>query len=157
MSGEDLPLKQKHRIEVGNVYRIPLGRKDGLTVAQEDELRSKYFIVIGIDSKGTIYGGLLISSKPPKNVPLTISMYQYPVKAEKNCFLNWDSWINCTHIYQAPQNKLNISNYLGRLDKESLYYIISAINENSYTGCSGRYSLCTRGDQLSSPPSPICL
>lgn len=109
MSGEDWPLKQKHRIEVGNVYRIPLGRKDGLTVAQEDELRSKYFIVIGIDSEGTIYGGLLISSKPPKNVPLTISMYQYPVKAEKNCFLNWDSWINCTHIYQAPQNKQAIN------------------------------------------------
>lgn len=54
-----MPLKQKHRIEVGNVYRIPLGGKDGLTVAQEDELRSKYFIVIGIDSEGTIYSGLL--------------------------------------------------------------------------------------------------
>lgn len=131
--GEDLPeeLKPKHCIEIGNVYRIPLGRKDGLTVLHEEEILSKYFIVIGTDVQGNVYGGLLISSEPPKNIPHTILMYQYQVKAENNTFLKWDSWVNCTKIYKSSQDKLTIKNFLGCLDEESRYYIISAILDDS--------------------------
>lgn len=126
--GEELPEKLKHEIEVGNVYRIPLSRKDGLHITdpQQEEL-SKYFIVIGIDEAGNVYGGLLISSEPPKSVPRSILMYQYEVTAEDNPFLKWDSWVNCTKIYKSSQDKLTINNFLGCLDDESLYYIISAI------------------------------
>lgn len=127
--GEDLPeeLKPKHCIEIGNVYRISLGRKDGLTVYHEDEILSKYFIVIGFDTEGNIYGGLLISSDHPRNVPHALLMYQYSVKVENNTFLKRDSWVNCTKIYKSSQDKLTINNFLGCLDDESLYYIISAI------------------------------
>jgi hypothetical protein len=126
--GEELPEKLKHEIEVGNVYRIPLSRKDGLHITdpQQEEL-SKYFIVIGFDTEGNIYGGLLISSDHPRNVPHALLMYQYSVKVENNTFLKWDSWVNCTKIYKSSQDKLTINNFLGCLDDESLYYIISAI------------------------------
>lgn len=128
--GENLPeelKKRSHSIEIGNVYEILLGKKDGLTVAHEDKMLPKYFIVIGFDTEGNIYGGLLISSDQPKNVPHALLMYQYSVKVENNTFLKWDSWVNCTKIYKSSQDKLTINNFLGCLDDESLYYIISAI------------------------------
>jgi hypothetical protein len=133
LPGEGLSkeLKPKHRIEIGNVYRVSLGKKDGLTVYHEDEILSKYFIVIGVDVEGNVYGGLLISSEPPKNIPYAILMYQYQVKAENNTFLKWDSWVNCTKIYKSPRDKLTKNNFWGCLDKESRYYIISTILDES--------------------------
>lgn len=127
--GDNLPegLIHKHCIEIGNVYRIPLDRKDGLTVSHKNEILSKYFIVIGIDADGIIFGGLLISSEPPKHIPQSIMMYQYQVKATKNPFLNWNSWVNCTKIFKSTSEKLTKNNFIGCLDEESLYYIISAI------------------------------
>lgn len=129
--GDHLPEELQHRIEIGNVYKIPLGKKDGLTVTNEDEILSKYFIVIGIDLNGNVYGGLLISSEPPKNVPHAILMYQYRVRVKNNKFLKRDSWVNCTRIFSSSQDKLNINSFLGCLDEESRYYIISAILDES--------------------------
>jgi len=130
--GDHLPDKLQHRIEIGNVYRIPLGKEDGLIVPHEHKYLLKYFIVIGFDDDGNIYGGLLISSDQPKGIRRELLLYQYSVKAENNTFLKRDSWINCTHIFPSSQDKLSINNYLGCLDKESLYYIISAIlDENN--------------------------
>lgn len=45
LMGENQPeeLKQKHCIEIGNVYLISLGRKDGLTVSHDNEILSKFF------------------------------------------------------------------------------------------------------------------
>lgn len=90
-----------------------------------------FFIVIGIDADGSIYGGLLISSEPPKNIPYTILMYQYQVKAENNPFLKWNSWVNCTKIYKSTSEKLTKNNFIGCLDEESRYYIIAAILDES--------------------------
>lgn len=127
--GDNLPegLMPKHCIEIGNVYRISLDRNDGLNVSHENEVLSKFFIVIGIDTDGVIYGGLLISSEPPKHIPPSIMMYQYQVKANKNPFLKWNSWVNCTKIFRSSSDKLIRNNFIGCLDEESLYYIISAI------------------------------
>lgn len=129
LMGKNLPdrQKQEHTIEIGNVYKILLGRKDGLTVSHENIMLSKYFIVVGFDINGNVYGGLLISSEPPKKIPYTILMYQYPVKYENNTFLKWNSWVNCTKIYKSSKDKLTMSNFLGCIDEESKYYIISAI------------------------------
>jgi len=122
-----------HNIEVGNVYRVSLGKNDGLTVCESKEFKIKYFIVVGIDrTNGIIYGGLLISSKPPYTASFEMLDYQYLIKSKINPFLNKDSWINCTRIFPAAKEKLTYSNFIGCLDNESTYYIIAAIlDENN--------------------------
>lgn len=117
-----------HNIEVGNVYRIPLGENDGLKDCESNDFKIKYFIVVGVDrTNGIIYGGLLISSNPPYTFSSEILDYQYSIKSKINPFLKRDSWINCTQIFPAAKEKLTYSNFIGCLDNESTYYIIAAI------------------------------
>lgn len=121
-----------HTIKVGNVYKIPLGKNDGLKVSESKEVKIKYFIVVGIDNtNGYIYGGLLISSNRPNTSSSEILNYQYIIKSDVNSFLKRNSWVNCTQIFSAAKEKLTYSNFIGCLDSKSTYYIIATILDDS--------------------------
>jgi len=118
----------KHEIRIGNVYKTGFTRGDGIYIVDKTkESLSKYFVVIGYDDAGNVYGGLLISSELPSNATDDIKRYQYPVKASENDFLYHDSWINCYKIICAKPDKLNDRTFSGCLDEMSFYYVVKMV------------------------------
>lgn len=116
----------KHKIEIGNVYKINMNKNDGVYISDStSKAISKYFVVVGSDSKGNVYGGVLVSSNLPtyrNNLE-----YQYPIKQKENPFLAYNSYINCTTIFSSTTTRINAGSYIGCLDEHSLYCVIDLI------------------------------
>lgn len=56
-------------IEIGNVYRIQMDKSNGITPKPGDTSRNKFFVVLGFDEEGNIYGGVIINSNINQRVP----------------------------------------------------------------------------------------
>lgn len=118
----------KHDIRIGNVYKIGISRNDGIYIKDRDkESIPKYFVVIGFDEMGNIYGGVVISTDLPSSLTDKILQYQYYIKVSDNNFLKYDSWVNCYLIIPSRPDKLNDNTFLGVIDNRSLFHIINMI------------------------------
>lgn len=65
-------------INIGNVYRIKMNEKNGIKPKPGDNSRNKYFIVLGIDHEGIVYGGVIINSKINPHIPMSIKSTMCP-------------------------------------------------------------------------------
>lgn len=92
-----LELAQKS-IEVGNVYRIKLDRTSGIVPKAGDETRNKFFIILGFDFEGNIYGGVIINSAINTNIPPILQTLHIPIKVAKYSFLEHDSFVDCSSL-----------------------------------------------------------
>lgn len=50
-------------VKVGDVYEITMNEVNGIKPKPGDYSRDKYFIVLGFDSNGVAYGGVIINSQ----------------------------------------------------------------------------------------------
>lgn len=70
-----------------------MSQGDGITPKGGNDTRPKYFIVLGFDEQGNIYGGVVVNSKLNHNLPSTITGYYMPLKCNVYTFLKYDSLI----------------------------------------------------------------
>lgn len=117
-------------IEVGDVYEITMTEKNGIKPKNGDLSRDKYFIVLGFDSNGVAYGGVIINSQINKNLPARLKMYHMPLKQAKYPFLRYDSFVDCVQLKIAFPQKFNEWNYLGKVDDYDLGLIIGTIKDS---------------------------
>ena len=117
-------------VKVGDVYEITMTEANGIRPKAGDLSRDKYFVVLGFDSEGAAYGGVIINSQLNKNLPGYIKMYHMPIKQSKYSFLRYDSFIDCVRLKIASLNKFNEWNYLGEIDEYDLELIIGTIRES---------------------------
>lgn len=68
-SEKDLFKLARGTVNVGDVYEITMSEVNGITPKNGDSTRDKYFIVLGFDSEGVAYGGVIINSQINKNLP----------------------------------------------------------------------------------------
>lgn len=117
-------------IKVGDVYEITMTEANGIKPKPGDKSRDKYFIVLGFDSNGIAYGGVIINSRINQNLPGYIKMYHLPIKHSKYPFLRYDSFVDCVQLKVAYPNKFNEWNYLGQIESDDVELIIGTIKES---------------------------
>lgn len=83
-------------VRLGDVYKIELSRADGIIPKNGYDTRDKFFVVLGFDEQGNVYGGILFNSKINQNLPTLIKDYHMPISAKAYPFLLHDSFLNCT-------------------------------------------------------------
>ena len=118
-------------INVGDVFRITLNKANGIIPKKGDETRDKFFVVLGFDEEGNIYGGVIFNSLLNLNLPPYIQAMQHPIKRDNYGFLLHDSYIDCSSIKTVRKAKLLKSLHLGLLKNEDLTNVISKIKSNS--------------------------
>lgn len=117
-------------VRAGDVYEITMTEANGIRPKAGDVSRDKYFIVLGFDSEGRIYGGVIINSNINRNLPAHLKMYHMPLKQAKYPFLRYDSFVDCLRLKVAWPDKFNDWHYLGRVDDYDLQLICGTIKES---------------------------
>lgn len=54
-------------VRLGDVYKIELSKADGIILKNGYDTRDKFFVVLGFDEQGNVYGGILFNSKINQN------------------------------------------------------------------------------------------
>lgn len=117
-------------VKIGDVYEITMTEANGIKPKHGDSSRNKYFVVLGFDSNGIAYGGVIINSRININLPGYIRMYHMPIKQSKYPFLRYDSFVDCVQLKTAHPRKFNEWNYLGEIDRYDVELIIGTIKES---------------------------
>ncbi len=130
LNNSELSRLASHTVKVGDVYEITMTEANGIKPKTGDNSRDKYFIVLGFDSNGIAYGGVIINSRINRNLPAHLKMYHMPIKQSKYPFLRYDSFIDCVQLKVAYPQKFNEWNYLGEIDEYDVALIIGTVKES---------------------------
>ena len=125
--GEQAKVLAQKSIEIGNVYRINLDRKSGIEPKPGDETRNKFFIILGFDSEGNLYGGVIINSAINVNIPPRLKILHMPLKADKYNFLDYDSFVDCSSLITTPLDGFSRWKYLGKIDPDDVKLIVGTL------------------------------
>lgn len=120
----------KKTIKVGDVFRIKMDQRNGIIPKKGDESRNKFFIVLGFDSEGNIYGGVIINSNINQRIPQAVKDWQMPIKCSKYAFLEYDSFVDCSKLKSASADKFSTWKYLGSVESEDVEIILGTIKES---------------------------
>lgn len=117
-------------IKVGDVYLINLNRSNGITPKPGDTSRDKFFVVLGFDSNGVAYGGVVVNSGINPNLPQWIKDFHMPLAKSKYSFLHYDSYVNCANLMETNLDKFANWKYLGEIEPYDLKLIIGTVMES---------------------------
>lgn len=120
----------KASIKIGNVYRIKMDERNGLKPKPGDDSRNKFFIVLGFDSKGNIYGGVIINSNINQNIPQSMKDWHMPVKCSKYSFLKHDSFIDCSKLKTTNFEKFGRWQFLGVFSLDDVKLITDTVKNS---------------------------
>ncbi len=118
-------------IEKGNVYRIEMDETNGITPKHPgDTSRHKYFIVLGFDNDGNVYGGVIMNSEINKFMPQAIVSLQIPIQRIRYPFLRHDSYVNCAEIKEVSISKFSEWSFLGKIERIDFDIICEAVRKS---------------------------
>lgn len=131
--GEQADKIIRDSISVGDIHLLPLNQKEGITPKDGQSYRNKFFIVLGFDTDGNIIGGIVINSNINQRLSTAITDYLMPVTKEELPFLEYDSFVNCSHLVLVRREKFNRNTFKGRIDNtELLKLIVGTVMESPY-------------------------
>ena len=130
LNEEELLRLASRTVKVGDVYEMTMTEANGIRPKAGDSSRDKYFIVLGFDSDGVAYGGVIINSQINKNLPAHLKMYHMPIRRSKYPFLRYDSFVDCVRLKVAFPQKFNEWKYLGEIDEYDVGLIIGTVKES---------------------------
>lgn len=118
-----------HTIHPGEVYRMKLTLKEGVTPKDKDDVsRNKYFIVMGVTSDGCLVGFVLINSEINPYISVRARESHYKIKAEDYPFLQRDRYVCCGELKEIESteffNRFK-GNIIGKITEEHLEIIRS--------------------------------
>lgn len=114
-------------VRLGDVYKIELSKADGIIPKNGYDTRKKFFVVLGFDEQGNVYGGILFNSKINQNLPTLIKDYHMPISAKVYPFLSHDSFLNCTKIFSLTSTHLMKGEKLGTINTTDFELICSTV------------------------------
>ena len=79
----------KQTVNVGDVFLLDLDQTDGVTPKGGDESRKKFFVVLGFDNEGNVYGGVIINSRINQHMSQLVKDYHMPIMSSKYSFLKY--------------------------------------------------------------------
>lgn len=69
-------------VKVGDVYEMTTTEANGIKLKTGDSSIDNYFIILGFDSNGIAFGGVIINSQINENFPAHLKMYHIPIKQD---------------------------------------------------------------------------
>ena len=117
-------------VKVGDVFLLELDAGDGVTPKPGDATRFKFFVVLGFDGEGNVYGGVIINSRINQSMDQTVKDYHMPIKCERYPFLRYDSFVDCLRLKTAALEKFTKGKSVGKMTSEDLDLIIGALKES---------------------------
>ncbi len=120
----------QNTVKQGDVFVLELDKQDGIVPKGDDVSRSKFFVVLGFDNDGNVYGGVIINSRINQNMSQLVKQYHMPIKATKYSFLRYDSFIDCLQLKTAPIGKFTKGKFVGRLQDDDLSLVIGTVKES---------------------------
>lgn len=130
LSRENLSKLAVRTVKTGDVYEMTMTELNGIKPKVGDVSRNKYFIVLGFDSNGVAYGGVIINSHINRNLPAHLKMYHMPISHKKYPFLRYDSFVDCVRLKTAFPDKFDEWNYLGEIEEYDVELIKGTIKES---------------------------
>lgn len=108
-------------IDVGQIYLIKADESNDITSKDGMNYRSKFFVVMGVDGKDNIYGGVVFDSKINLNhvSPMMMEFFM-PITVTDYPFLTHDSYLDCMKLKPAVAEKLLDGQLKGILKTEHL-------------------------------------
>ena len=120
----------KETVQIGDVYLMKMDSRNGIVPKTGDSYRDKFFIVLGFDNKGNIYGGVIINSRINPYMIQTVQDWHYPIRCSKYSFLKHDSYVDCSKLKIAFPSKFSVWEYKGAINKDDLELIIGALKSS---------------------------
>lgn len=117
----------RHSVEIGDVFRMRLTREEGIIPKKGDDSRNKYFIVLGFDNEGNVFGGVVINSAINQNVPQHIKDLHMPLKVSDYPFLGKDRFVDCSTLMKPGAEKFTIWEHKGFIKESDVRLIISTV------------------------------
>ena len=132
LDGDDAERILLSNINVGDVFRINMGRETGIVPKVGDESRNKFFIVLGFDDYGNAYGGVVINSKINSRIPYEAQMLHMPISKDKYDFLTHNSFVDCSELMVVKREKVATWRYLGHVEEEDTELITETIKSSPF-------------------------
>ena len=127
LNNDSIKAIAKNTVKVGDVYRIKMDERNGIKPKAGDKSRNKYFIVLGFDSEGNAYGGVIINSEINPNIPQSMKNCHLYIECSKYSFLDHDSYVDCSKLKIANIEKFGKWQYLGFFSLEDVQLITTTI------------------------------
>ena len=127
LNNDSIKAIAKNTVKVGDVYRIKMDERNGIKPKAGDKSRNKYFIVLGFDSEGNAYGGVIINSEINPNIPQSMKKCHLHIECSKYSFLDHDSYVDCSKLKIANIEKFGKWQYLGFFSLEDVQLITTTI------------------------------
>ena len=127
LNNDSIKAIAKNTVKVGDVYRIKMDERNGIKPKAGDKSRNKYFIVLGFDSEGNAYGGVIINSEINPNIPQSMKNCHLHIECSKYSFLDHDSYVDCSKLKIANIEKFGKWQYLGFFSLEYVQLITTTI------------------------------
>ena len=125
--GNVLQGMMRSTVSVGDVFLVEMDESDGITPKDGDTSRNKFFIVLGFDSLGNAYGGVVINSRVNQRMEQIVQDYQMPISCTKYPFLKHDSFVNCIRLKTVPLAKLTAGRFKGVVESEDVTLITETV------------------------------
>ena len=132
LDGDDAERILLSNINVGDVFRINMGRETGIVPKVGDESRNKFFIVLGFDDYGNAYGGVVINSKINSRIPYEAQILHMPILKDKYDFLTHNSFVDCSELMVVKREKVATWRYLGHVEEEDTELITETIKSSPF-------------------------
>ena len=120
----------RQTVNVGDVFLVELDKNNGIIPKDGDVTRMKFFVVLGFDGEGNVYGGVIINSRINQQMSQLVKDYHMPIKCAKYTFLRYDSFVDCLQLKTAPLSKLSSGNYKGKMDVEDTELILGTLKSS---------------------------
>lgn len=121
---------KENSIDKGDVFLIPLNSSNGITLTSGQTTKDKYLVVLGINTEGVVYGGVVINSQINSNVSIEIQNSHYPIKKCNHNFLRYDCFIDCSKIMTVNKNTLLKHDFVGKIRQCDMDLVFETVRDS---------------------------
>ena len=119
---------EEQTVEIGQIYRIKANEQNDITPKEGFLFRAKYFVVIGFDAHGNVYGGVVFDSNINRDfISLDFVDFFLPISSSRYSFLSHDSYIDCRKMKPVLLSTLLEGEYCGTIDAADFDNILKLI------------------------------
>lgn len=111
-------------VKIGSVYKMPMTEANGIIVPEGKTFHPKFFIVLGYDNEGNIYGGVIINSEINRNIPKKLQDLHRVILRSDYPFLDYDSYVDCSSIMIADPSTFSKWKYCGVIEEDFRVMIV---------------------------------
>jgi len=119
---------ESQTIEIGQIYRIKADESNDITPKAGMLFRPKFFVVMGFDNQGNIYGGVVFDSEINRDfVSYDFEDFFLPISCTKYSFLKHDSFIDCRKMKPSTLEKLLEGEFCGDIAQDDYQNVVKLL------------------------------